>query len=90
MGVLALLLIVVVVAIRYGGSARVQLFFQQGVRWGLIVGGVGFALGFFGPMILAPQANQGPMLGIFITGPLGFLVGTLYGVFRAWRGSTAL
>jgi len=24
-----------------------------------------------GPMLVAPEANQGPMLGIFITGPLG-------------------
>jgi hypothetical protein len=36
-------------------------------------------------MIFAPQANQGPMLGIFITGPGGFLLGLLYGFFRALR-----
>lgn len=40
-----------------------------------LAGGVGFMLGFFGPMIIAPGANQGPLLGIFITGPLGFALG---------------
>jgi hypothetical protein len=31
-------------------------------------------------MVFAPEANQGPLLGIFITGPLGFLAGGLGGV----------
>lgn len=44
-------------------------------RWIIIVGGFGFVVGFFGPMIFAPGANQGPLLGIFITGPLGILFG---------------
>lgn len=54
-----------------------------------IVGSVGFAAGFFGPMVFAPAANQGPMLGIFITGPAGALLGALlgfvYGMRRAGR-----
>jgi len=54
------------------------------VTGGFAVGGIGFCAGFFGPMILAPQANQGPMLGIFITGPLGFLVGAIGGGLRWW------
>ncbi|HJS46906.1 MAG TPA: hypothetical protein VJ773_02850 [Gemmatimonadales bacterium] len=57
------------------------------LRWALIVGGVGFAAGFFGPMFLAPGANQGPMLGIFITGPLGLVAGAGYGAWREWRGA---
>ncbi|MEX2530015.1 MAG: hypothetical protein WD960_04515 [Gemmatimonadota bacterium] len=48
----------------------------------LLLGGLGFVLGFFGPMILAPDANQGPMLGIFITGPMGFVLGLGIGVVR--------
>jgi len=51
--------------------------------WALVLGGVGFAAGFFGPMVLRPDANQGPMVGIFITGPGGALLGLLLGtVFR--------
>lgn len=46
----------------------------------MIVGTVGFLGGFFGPMIFAPDANQGPLLGIFITGPLGFLLGGVGGL----------
>lgn len=49
-------------------------------RMGFIVGGIGFALGFFGPMVFTPEANQGPLLGIFITGPGGFLLGCAYGL----------
>ncbi len=45
----------------------------------LIVGGVAFAAGFFGPMIFTPEANQGPLLGLLITGPLGFVVGGVGG-----------
>jgi hypothetical protein len=44
-----------------------------------IVGGIAFAAGFFGPMIFAPDANQGPLLGLLITGPLGFLLGGVAG-----------
>jgi hypothetical protein len=43
--------------------------------WALVLGGVGFICGFFGPIELSPDANQGPLLGIFITGPLAFLLG---------------
>jgi len=50
-----------------------------------VIGFVAFLAGFFGPMILAADANQGPMLGIFITGPLGLLVGIVVGIWREWR-----
>ncbi len=46
----------------------------------VLFGGVGFTAGFFGPMIFAPAANQGPLLGIFITGPAGVLIGALAGL----------
>jgi hypothetical protein len=44
-----------------------------------IVGAVGFVGGFFGPLVFAPGANQGPLLGLFITGPLGFVAGGIGG-----------
>jgi len=46
----------------------------------LTVGAIAFVIGFFGPMIWAPEANQGPLLGLFITGPLGFLLGGVGGL----------
>lgn len=48
-----------------------------------VIGGFSFAAGFFGPLIFTPQANQGPLLGIFITGPAGFVAGLLWGAWRA-------
>jgi hypothetical protein len=47
----------------------------------IILGSIGFAAGFFGPMIFAPDANQGPLLGIFYTGPIGFMLGAICGLF---------
>lgn len=58
-----------------GGRMRAAL------RDALVFGGIGFALGFFGPMLLG-GGNQGPLLGIFITGPLGFVVGLGRGFLR--------
>ena len=56
----------------------------------LAAGGIGFAGGFFGPMIFSPGANQGPMLGIFFTGPLGVLVGAIGGgIYWLARGRRA-
>lgn len=43
------------------------------------LGGLGFVAGFFGPMLFAPGANQGPLLGIFSTGPAGGLLGAFAG-----------
>ena len=48
----------------------------------LLTGGIGFVAGFVGPVILAPQANQGPLLGIFITGPLGLILGGIGGAIH--------
>lgn len=50
-----------------------------------ILGGLGFVAGFFGPMIFAPGANQGPMLGLFITGPAGVVIGAIAGAVYAIR-----
>ena len=48
--------------------------------WALVIGAIGFVGGFFGPMLFAPGANQGPLLGILITGPLGVLIGAIGGL----------
>ena len=54
--------------------------FATTMAWAGIVGAVGFCGGFFGPMIFTPEANQGPLLGLFITGPLGFVAGAIGGL----------
>jgi hypothetical protein len=51
--------------------------------WAAVLGGTGFAAGFLGPIALNPEANQGPLVGIFISGPLGALAGLALGtIFR--------
>ena len=56
---------------------------KSALKFGVILGAIGFAGGFFGPMVFSPESNQGPMLGIFITGPLGFLLGIVIGALSA-------
>ncbi len=51
---------------------------------GFTIGFVAFIFGFFGPMIFSPTSNQGPLLGILFTGPLGFLIGLIAGMLF-WR-----
>jgi hypothetical protein len=46
---------------------------------GLLVGGMGFAVGFIGPLIFM-DSNLGPLIGIFFTGPIGFVLGCLGGL----------
>jgi hypothetical protein len=55
---------------------------------GILVGTLSFALGFIGPLIVWPHKNLGPLLGILITGPLGFVGGVLGALaFRKLRAS---
>jgi hypothetical protein len=52
----------------------------------LLVGGFGFIAGFIGP-ILFSTSKLGPLLGIFITGPLGTLGGALWGIVRSAKNA---
>jgi hypothetical protein len=45
----------------------------------LITGGVAFCVGFFGAIVVMPDANLGPRLGIFVAVPLGLLAGAIGG-----------
>ena len=47
--------------------------FLLSVSFGIL----GFIVGFFGPIVLGSESPQGPLLGIFITGPLGALTGVI-------------
>jgi len=58
-------------------------------RAGFLVGGVGLMAGFFGPLILSPRASLGPLLGILLTGPLGFVLGALVGGLRQRKSTTS-
>ena len=48
---------------------------KPGFRWPLLLGAAGLASGFFGPLVFVPEANQGPLVGILISGPAGAVLG---------------
>ena len=62
-----------------GHNASERFTIARVLQIGVIVGAVGFVAGFVGPIIFSPGANQGPLLGIFGTGPLGFVAGCILG-----------
>ena len=74
---------------RYGPVRSRWWRHENPLGFGLFVGTIAFLAGFIGPMIFAPQANQGPLLGIFYTGPIGTVVGLLWGILRAQRRRAA-
>jgi hypothetical protein len=47
------------------------------------LGAIGYACGFYGPIFLNPEANLGPLLGIFFSGPLGLGFGLALGLGAA-------
>lgn len=52
----------------------------------LIAGSIGLVAGYFGPLFLSPATDQGPLLGLILTGPVGFLAGGAFGGLRwIWR-----
>ena len=56
-----------------------------GIVGAILVGSIGFIGGFLGPIILRPDSPQGPLLGIFFTGPIGFCIGLVGGIVYGLR-----
>lgn len=46
---------------------------------GVLLGAVGFTLGFFKPGLFGAEGNLAPLMGVFGTGPIGFVGGTVLG-----------
>ncbi len=68
-----------------GDDPAIRARWSRAGRWARNLGLLAFAVGFFGPLAWAPDANQGPLLGIFITGPLGFAAGAVLGLLLPSR-----
>ena len=55
----------------------------------LLLGIIGFAVGFFGPLLIGllvgSEPNQGPLWGIFILGPGGVILGFFFGAFVGYK-----
>ena len=75
----------IVVAVRHGPFGNRWWRGENVVGFALTVAWISFLVGFVGPMIVMPSANQGPLLGIFYTGPIGLLVGIAWALWRAAR-----
>jgi hypothetical protein len=53
------------------------------------IGGISFAVGFVGPLIFLSSNNLGPLIGIFATGPIGSLVGVIWGIVKSSKKANA-
>jgi len=74
---------------RYGPVKSRWWRHENALGFGLFVGAITFFIGFVGPMFVMPNANLGPLIGILYTGPIGTVVGLLWGVARAVRRRSA-
>ena len=68
-----------------GQLKRLAIILGYVLGTALLLGGTGFILGFFGPILIGElagfQANLGPLWGIFVLGPVGVLLGAVIGLF---------
>ena len=75
----------IVLAVRHGPFRNRWWRDETVAGFTLTVAWICFLVGFVGPMLVRPDANQGPLLGILYTGPLGLLLGFAWGLRRASR-----
>ena len=74
---------------RYGPVKSRWWRHENPLGFGLFIGAIAFFAGFIGPMLVAPDSPQGPLLGILYTGPAGTVLGILWGIVRAMRRRSA-
>jgi hypothetical protein len=70
---------------RGGSRARIRASWRAG--W--LAGGIALALGFLGPLVPTPKASLGPLLGILLMGPVGFVQGAVIGAVIQPKASSA-
>ena len=68
---------------------RLAIILAFAVCTALLLGSIGFVVGFFGPMLITAlvgsEANLGPLWGIFILGPGGAILGFFVGAFVGYK-----
>jgi hypothetical protein len=65
--------------------SRPKTILDSALLGATLLGIIAFLIGYIGPIIFMPESNQGPLLGIFITGPLGVVVGAIIGAVVGCR-----
>lgn len=68
-----------------GQSVEARDRMRAACKGGLLFGGVAFAIGFIGPILLSPNSGNGPFFGILFTGPVGFVMGVVGGLLWDFR-----
>ncbi len=66
----------------YTSGVGIRDSLPRTVLWGLGAAVVGFGSGFVGPALWS-DSPQGPLLGIFVTGPAGAALGCVIGATRS-------
>ncbi len=66
-----------------GGRALVD--FLRVSLWAAGIGLISFLGGFYGPLFFGPESPQGPLFGIFISGPAGAIIGCIVGLVLSIR-----
>ena len=68
---------------------RLVIILGYCVSTAILLGGTGFVVGFFGPLLIGllvgSEPNQGPLWGIFILGPGGVVLGTFVGAVIGFK-----
>ena len=72
----------VAAVVLYTSRVRGREHYQRVLFWGAALAAIGFIPGFVGPALLS-ESPQGPLLGIFITGPAGAAAGCFIGASRS-------
>ena len=79
---LSFLLASVIVYFTWKGTSGMKsgmVLLSYPLRGALLLGGISFVGGFFGPLIFNPSATLGPLVGILIIGLAGFFLGLIAG-----------
>lgn len=63
-----------------GHVAQRRTLIGWALAGGIILGSIGFTVGFFKSEWFVPPSNLSPLLGIFWTGPLGVVGGAVFGL----------
>ena len=70
-------------------SKRLAIILGYCLGTALLLGIIGFVVGFFGPLLIAvlvgSEANAGPLWGILILGPGGVILGAIVGAFIGYK-----